>query len=155
MATHQFFHEITIAREPEVVFDYVTDPKRWHEWFSLSTPPTVETDGQTPGDRFTVRTVRRGPQFLPFSLVRSVCCTITKSDRPYLWELEAQSVILDAVTSYTLSHSEEGTVFKRQFSYTTKGWLRYVEPVLLRKAIAVQSRRSLERLRDKLQSESA
>lgn len=151
MASHQFFHEITIQCDPEAVFDYVTDPNRWHEWFSSSLPANLVVEAQTPGESFEVKTAQRLLKFAPFKLVRSLHCTISKSDRPYLWEVEAESALVSAVTSYTLSRAEEGTIFKRQFHYTTKGWLSYAEPLFFRRRIASQARESLEKLKEKLE----
>lgn len=151
MPSRQFFHEITIACAPESVFDYVTDPNRWNEWFALTLPAKLDAEPQAPGQRFEMKTVQQLFKPLPIKLVRSVQCTICKSDRPYLWEVAAESGLVSTITSYTLSRADEGTILKRQFSYTTKGWLRYAEPVLFRRRIVSQAQKSLYRLKDKVE----
>lgn len=151
MATQQFFHETTIACEPEVVFDYITAPRHWHEWFSSSLPSRVKVEAQRAGQRFEMMTAQRPLGFAPFKLPYPLHCTVSKSDRPYLWEVEAESDLVTAVTSYTLSHTEEGSIVKRQFRYATKGWLRYAEPLLFRKWIVSQASQSLEKLKKNLE----
>lgn len=150
MASRQFFHEITIACRPEAAFDYLTNPNRWHEW-TASLPAKLDVEPQIPGRHFEVKTVQRPLKFLPIKVARLLRCTVSKSDRPYLWEVEAESTLVSAITSYTLSQAEEGTILKRQFSYTTKGWLRYAEPLLFRRRIMSQARQSLEKLRQNVE----
>lgn len=147
MASQQFFHDITIACDAISVFDYVTDPRCWHEWFSASLPITTDLNPQQTGERFPVKTVQRPIRLLPLGLSHTLLCTVCKCDRPYLWEISAESPLVDAITSYSLSHADSGTVLKRQFRYTTKRWLRYAEPVLFRKRVQRQARESLSNLK--------
>lgn len=147
MATRQFFSEVIIHCEPEEVFDYITDPQYWREWFSSSLPARLDVDGQSAGQSFQVKLDRRLFRFAPVRPPRSLRCTISKSDRPYLWEVVADSEQVQTITSYTLSRSDEGTVCKRQFRYSTKGWVKYVEPLFLRRRIRSQARRSLEKVK--------
>lgn len=151
MFSHQYFHEVTVARAPEAVFDYVTDPNRWHEWFSASRPTRVDLNPQQAGESFQLTTSFRWFPVLPFQLVQDIQCRVSKSDRPYLWEVEAESPIIKAITTYTLSRVEEGTILKRQFTYCFKGAYRYLEPLLLRRRVSAQAQLSLERLKQRLE----
>lgn len=150
---HQYFHEVTVRRQPEQVFDYVTDPNRWHEWFSAAKPARVDFDAQKAGESFDLSTSYRLFSFLPFHLIRDLRCRVSKSDRPYLWEVEADSPMVKAITSYTLSRVEEGTVLKRQFSYRFKGRYRYFEPWLFRRRVTAQAELSLQRVKQCLERE--
>lgn len=152
MASQQFFHEITIACDTESVFDYVTDPAYWHEWFSASLPTEGDLDPKSAGEQFRVLTVQRPIKLLPLTLSHSVLCTVCKCDRPYLWEVTAESPLVEAITSYSLSRSEEGTILKRQFRYTPRRWLRYAEPALFRRRVRHQARESLSRLKMALET---
>ncbi|MCW8196603.1 SRPBCC family protein [Proteobacteria bacterium 005FR1] len=151
MMGQQFFHEITIACDTETVFDYVTDPVHWHEWFSSSLPDKRELNPQLAGEQFRVQTMQRPLSLLPLALSHSVVCTVCKCDRPYLWEVTAESPLVEAITSYSLSRSEEGTILKRQFRYTPRRWLRYAEPALFRRRVRQQARESLSRLKAALE----
>src|SRR5690606_27895280 len=151
MASHQFFHEITIARQPEVIFDYVTDPNHWHEWFSPSLPAQVEVDAREAGSRFQVGIMQRPFPPLPIRVERRFDCVVTKVDRPYLFELEAHFEMMDAITSYTLSTTEGGTVFTLQFRYTVLGWLHFSEHFIFRRRAMHRALISLVGLRQRLE----
>lgn len=153
MTSHQFFDDILIDADAETVFDYVTDSACWHEWFPMSLPAPADLDTQRAGLQFQIQTVQRPASIIPVSLRHTVTCTICKCDRPYLWELSAESLLVEAVTSYTLSRSEQGTILKRQFRYTPTHWLRYVEPVF-RQRIRQQARTSLAKLKAALETRS-
>lgn len=147
MATRQFFNEVVIHCQPEDVFDYITDPRHWRDWFSSTLPPRIDIDGQAPGESFEITMERKTFRFAPLPLPYSMRCTISKSDRPYLWEVMADSEQVQTISSYTFSRSEEGTVCKRQFRYSTRGWMNYLEPLFLRRTIRSQARRNLEQIK--------
>jgi uncharacterized protein YndB with AHSA1/START domain len=153
MASHQFFHDITIGRDTETVFDYVTDPASWHEWFSASLPAKGNLDAQRAGEQFRLETVQRPAKIIPLPFRHTVTCTVCKCDRPYLWEVSAESPLLEAVTSYTLSRSRHGTLLKRHFRYTPKHWLKYLEPVF-RQRIRQEAQKSLANLKTALETRS-
>lgn len=148
---HQYFHEITIDRDPEAVFDYVTDPSRWHEWFSASQPARINLDPQKVDESFELATTFRMLPGLPFHITQDLKCRVSKCDRPYLWEVEAESQLLRAITSYTLSRNNGGTVLKRNFCYAFNHRYRVLEPVLFRRRIAAQAELSLQRLKGRLE----
>lgn len=150
--SHHHFHEVTVARDPEAVFDYVTNPNRWHEWFSASQPARIDLDPQQPDETFELNTSFRLLPFLPFRLMQDMHCRVSKSDRPYLWEVEAESPMVRAIASYTLSRGEGGTILKRKFCYSFKGNYRLMEPLLLRRRVAAQADLSLQRLKQQLES---
>src|SRR5690606_3535643 len=103
---------------------------------------------------FQLHTTHRVIRFLPFHLVRELHCHVSKSDRPYLWEVEAESTMVKAITSYTLSRVDEGTLLKRQFSYRFKGNYHFFEPWLFRRRVTAQARLSLRRLKQCLEQGS-
>lgn len=150
MTSHQFFHEVTIACATEVVFDYITEPACWREWFSASLPTAQDINAQRTGEQFRMVTVQRPATTIPFSLKHTVTCRVCKCDRPYLWEVAAESKLVEAITSYTLSHAEEGTILKRHFRYTPRSWLRYAEPIF-RRRIREQAQASLANLKAALE----
>jgi hypothetical protein len=154
MASRQFFHDIIVACDAEDVFDYVTDPGSWHEWSSASVPPSTvppsQPSAQKAGSQFQVQTVQRPIPFLPLTFSHTLTCTVCKLDRPYLWEVAAESPLVETITSYTLSRCEEGTTLKRQFRYTPKSWTRIAEP-LLRRRIQRHTAASLSNLKSALE----
>lgn len=152
--SHHYFHDIVVAREPETVFDYVTNPNRWHEWFLASQPASIDLDPQQPDETFELMTKYRLLPFLPFRLMQDLHCRVSKSDRPYLWEVEAESPMIRAIVSYTLSRGEGGTIIKRKFCYSSKGRYRLMEPLLLRRRVANQLNLSLQRLKQQLELNS-
>ncbi|MEX1032526.1 MAG: SRPBCC family protein [Cellvibrionaceae bacterium] len=151
MATRQVSHEVTIARDPEAIFDYITDPSRWHEWSPSYLPTNRSFRAQASGQQFDIVAKQPLLPLLPLKVTSTLHYVVSRTDRPYLWEVEADSDLVDIVTSYTLSRAEEGTVCKRHLRYATKHWLRYAEPLFLKTRIASRAQSSLEQLKMNLE----
>ena len=78
--THAFerSHSILCATKPEVVFDYVTNPKTWPQWIASSHDLVCENRPMRFGDRFhEYWSTRSGPVELDWLVI---AC-----DRPRVW----------------------------------------------------------------------
>lgn len=154
MSDKYFSHEVEIACDPETIFEYVTNPNRWHEWYPSSQPTNEEYKAQETGQKFEILTVQRPIKALPFEITKQLAYTVIKSEPASIWEISASSDLVNSTTTYTLQKIKKGTLFKREFKYTTKGWLKIIEPILLRKSIFSQAGEGLNNLKARIESES-
>lgn len=141
--------EIHIARPPEAVFDYVSQPWRWHEWhpgsqWAQQVPALTEV-----GQGFTEIAALRPISWLPLRLSSTLRYTVQACERPRLWEVRGASARIDLRIRYELAE-HDGTRFKRIFEYRVKGPLAHIEPLLVRPRMKAQSALALERLKHKL-----
>ncbi len=155
MSTQHFVNEVQINCDPESVFEYVTNPDRWHEWYPSSQPSDKEQRASEVGQKFEIVTVQKPIKLIPFTIKKTLTYTVSKSEHARSWEINATSDLVDSTTSYTLTPLANGTSFKREFRYVTKSWLTIVEPILLRKSIIAQARAGLNNLKAMVESKSA
>lgn len=142
-------HSVDIAVPPDVVFAYVTQPDRWHEWHPASTSAELDRKPLQVGDKFReIITVR-----YPFISIRRFTEYVVKiSERVSTWEVTGKSSLFDLTIHYDFKKIPLGTRFERTLSYDVKGILGWFEPILVRPKIKRQSTRALENLRAKLSS---
>lgn len=143
--------EIVIRRPPEVVFDYVSKPWRWHEWHPGSQWAQRGPDLLEVGQRFTEVAAMRPVRWLPFRLSSALKYVVHECERPRIWEVRGTSPRIDLRIRYELEEAS-GTRFKRMFEYLVKGAMATVEPVLLRPRMKAQSVQALTRLKKRLES---
>ncbi len=155
MSAQYFSNEVQIDCDPKSVFEYVTNPNRWHEWYPSSQPSNKEYITSEVGQKFEIVTVQKPIKLLPFKIKKALTYTVSKSEHARIWEITATSDLVDSTTSYTLTPIANGTAFKREFRYITKSWLKIIEPILLRKSIVAQARVGLENLKARVELENA
>ncbi|SDU15900.1 SRPBCC family protein [Halopseudomonas salegens] len=155
MSAQHFLNEVQIVCDPESVFEYVTNPNRWHEWYPSSQPSNKEYRASEVGQTFEIVTVQKPIKLLPFTIKKALTYTVYKSEYAKIWEVTATSSLVDSTTSYTLTPIANGTSFKREFRYVTKSWLKIIEPIFLRKSIIAQARVGLNNLKARVESENA
>ncbi|GAA6133212.1 hypothetical protein NBRC116188_00010 [Oceaniserpentilla sp. 4NH20-0058] len=142
-----------IACDPKLIFDYVTNSNRWHEWYPSSEPSNEQYFANEVGHKFEIVTVQKPISILPFLIKKTLSYTVSKLEYGKIWQIHASSDLIDSITTYTLTPIKEGTLFKREFRYTTRGWLSILEPVLLRKNIIFQASAGLNNLKEIIESE--
>ncbi len=155
MSEQYFSNEVKIACEPNLIFDYVTNPNRWHEWYPSSEPSNDEYVANEVGHKFEIVTVQKPISILPLSIRKTLNYTVSKFEYAKTWEINTSSNLLGSITTYTLTPIKEGTLFKREFRYTTRGWLSILEPILLRKSIISQAFVGMSNLKEIIESENA
>jgi hypothetical protein len=128
----------------EDVYDYVTQPDRWHEWHPTSLSAVTGISGSLPaGHRFT-ETIDLLGICIPMSYRVQVAL------RPKEFKTAFTSLAVDGCIHYVLHKQGGGTLFKRILSYETELHL----PTLHDRMIEL-SNRALDRLKQRLETPQA
>lgn len=98
----------------EVIYDYVTQPDRWHEWHPTSLSADTGTTGSLPvGTRFTEIIDLLGVR-VPMSY------RVQIARRPSEFKTVFTSLAVDGSIHYFLQPHRNGTLFKRVLTYETE-----------------------------------
>ncbi|MGR3885661.1 SRPBCC family protein [Pseudomonas sp. 1152_12] len=98
----------------ELVYDYVTQPDRWHEWHPSSLGANTGTTGPLPaGARFTEDIDLLGVR-VPMSY------RVQIAHRPSEFKTVFSSLAVDGSVHYFLQAHRDGTLFKRVLTYETE-----------------------------------
>ena len=98
----------------EVIYDYVTQPDRWHEWHPTSLSADTGTSGSLPvGTRFTEIIDLLGVR-VPMSY------RVQIARRPSEFKTVFTSLAVDGSIHYFLQPHRDGTLFKRVLTYETE-----------------------------------
>lgn len=98
----------------ETVYDYVTQPDRWHEWHPTSLGAETGTSGSLgAGSRFTEMIDLLGVR-VPMSY------RVQIARRPDEFKCVFTSVAVDGSIHYFLQPFRDGTLFKRVLTYETE-----------------------------------
>ncbi|MDE2363285.1 MAG: SRPBCC family protein [Hyphomicrobiales bacterium] len=100
-------HSILCATKPEIVFDYVTNPKTWPQWIASSHALVCDDRPMRFGDRFHEKwSTRAGPVELDWLVI--VC------DRPKIWIGLTQTAFTGPiVVQYMCEAADGGALFTR------------------------------------------
>lgn len=134
--------EITIARSPEDVFDYVTTPALWHTWHPATlgvydVEPRPLTTGETMREKIAVAWRRS-----------EAVWTVLRHDRPGSWEIGTDTGAGSAHIVYRLSAVGTGCRFHRTLDFRSKGWpWRALDASVTRWILERQSARALRNLK--------
>ncbi|WPO00668.1 SRPBCC family protein [Pseudomonas sp. MUP55] len=126
----------------EAVYDYVTQPDRWHEWHPTSLSADTGTRGSVPvGTRFTEIIDLLGVR-VPLSYrVQIARC-------PHEFKTAFTSLAVDGSLHYFLQAHQGGTVFKRVLMYETE-----LQLVTLHERMLELSRIALDQLKHRLENQ--
>ncbi|USW93689.1 SRPBCC family protein [Pseudomonas proteolytica] len=117
----QISQERYIQAPIEVVYDYVTQPDRWHEWHPTSLSADTGTSGSLPaGQRFTEMINLLGVR-VPMSY------RVQIAERPREFKTVFTSLAVDGCIHYYLQPRGSGTLFTRVLSYETELKLNTLE----------------------------
>lgn len=103
-----------IQAPTEAVYDYVTQPDRWHEWHPTSLGAETGTSGSLPvGARFT--------EFIDLLGIRvPMSYRVQIALRPDEFKTVFTSLAVDGSIHYFLQAHRDGTLFKRVLIYETE-----------------------------------
>lgn len=152
MSRRKILTEAEIHRSAADIYQYITSPSKWHEWFPSSLPTEEPPRSLGQGERFTVTTLQRPIKFLPFEIRRELSYEVVKAVPANSWHVIARSSAVDTDTEYALSESGGKTIFRRTFFYEPKGIFKLLEPLLFRRALAVQANTALTNLKKRLEA---
>ncbi|WP_248749828.1 SRPBCC family protein [Pseudomonas sp. MWU15-20650] len=110
----QISQDCFIQAPIETVYDYVTQPDRWHEWHPSSLSADTGTRGSLPvGSRFT--------EVIDLLGVRiPLAYRVQIARRPGEFKTVFTSLAVDGSIHYLLQAQRDGTLFKRVLTYETE-----------------------------------
>ncbi|MDF2793438.1 MAG: polyketide cyclase [Pseudomonas orientalis] len=125
----------------ETVYDYVTQPDRWHEWHPSSLSADTGTRGSLPaGARFTEVIDLLGIRVPMSYRVQIACC-------PGEFKTVFTSLAVDGCIHYVLHAQQGGTLFKRVLTYETE-----LQLATLHERMVALSGIALDRLKQSLEN---
>lgn len=133
----ELHNEILIDRPPQAVFDYVTQPWRWHEWHPSSRWGNDPGHALAVGEHFDERIMVQPLAPLPPRIRRAVRYRVLASEPPLLWETRGEMANGWLQIRYELKMASNGTRFHRQLNFDVSGPLRLLRPLLTRRQQAV------------------
>jgi uncharacterized protein YndB with AHSA1/START domain len=145
-------HTIEIARPPRAVYDYVTQPWRWHEWHPSSRAAQATTQVLQPGDEFDEQITLRPLAPWPPALHRHTHYRVLEARPGEHWEVAGRMRDGWLQLRYDLTPSGTGTRFTRTLRYGAQGASRLLLP-LLRRRQADLSQIALANLKRRLESQ--
>jgi uncharacterized protein YndB with AHSA1/START domain len=139
---------VTIARDPDTVFAYVTTPGNWPKWHPASKAVSGATDHSLElGERVT-------EDFVVAGRTGRVVWTVAKRDSPREWIIEGDVDGRKAgVITYSLTAVAEGTRFERQLIYPSPNLLfAMLNRVSIRSRIEQESDQAVRNLKRVLEN---
>ncbi|PKH13767.1 MULTISPECIES: SRPBCC family protein [Pseudomonas] len=125
----------------ETVYDYVTQPDRWHEWHPSSLSADTGTCGSLPaGARFTEIIDLLGIRLALSYRVQVARC-------PNEFKTVFTSLAVDGCIEYVLHAHQGGTLFKRVLTYETE-----LQLATLHERMIALSGVALDRLKHRLEN---
>lgn len=139
---------VSISKPTSEVFDYVTTPVNWPKWH----PSSLHVSGPT--DHSLIVGEKVVEEFLVAGRHGYVTWTVVNSDAPRQWVIEGDvEGRKAAMITYTLTATEQGTLFVRELHYrATPIWLSILNSLILRQRVEAESREALRRLKLILES---
>jgi len=138
---------IEIQRAPAQVFDYVTRPAKWHEWYPSSKESDLEDRVMLLGEDFSFVTIQKPFRVLPYRFEKTIDWTVKEYEEASVWRIVSASSSLNIDTQYSLSQTDTGTRFVRRSNYETKGVLKLVEPFGIRKSLVEHAGLAMDNLK--------
>jgi len=141
-------NEVTIARPPQQVYDYVTTPANWPRWHPSSLAVRGATDhplavGESVVEDFVVAG-RRG----------TVTWTVVAREAPARWSIDGKNVGSrgGGTVTYTLRPEGSGTRFERVLTYHMPNLLAAIlDNFGVRERVAAESAEAVARLKAALE----
>lgn len=135
---------------PEAVYDYLTQPWRWHEWHPNSRSASHSTTPLGVGSRFDEVIAVQPLAPLPWTLTRQTQYVVEQAERPHVWQVRGQMGDGWLTIRYALQPDGSGTRFDRTLTFATTGPVRLLTPIL-RRQMARMSAIALANLQRRLQ----
>ena len=143
-------NEIEIAATAKDLYNYVTQPSRWHEWHPNSRSAKAANSYLATGDEFSERVeIQPLAPFFP-AMKRSIAYTVTESVPFHTWQAEGQ--IKDGRIRIRYDFAEKGgvTFFSRSVVLDVTGMTRLLLP-LLKSRMEKLTMIALTNLKEKMQ----
>ncbi len=138
---------IALACEPATVFDYVTRPETWTEWYPLTRSVSGTVDRTPEPGEIWHEVIQIGP------LRRRAEWKTVRCDRPHEFAYVGRGQKGgDAQIDYSFEEQDGKTLFRRELRYNYDSWLlRLFDVILTRRLIQRASDKALQNLVTKLE----
>lgn len=124
---------VEIACEPEVLYNYIKQPWRWHEWHPNSKGAVASAEDLKVGDTFQEAFEIQLFSFLPIKLHRQLNWTVIDENPPSYWKITATTTDGLATFDYYYEPTDKGVRFTRSLNYELKGFIRLLGPIARRR----------------------
>lgn len=155
MIERQIENAILIERTPEEVYDYVTQPWRWHEWHPSSVESHAEVYELSVGDTFD-EVIQLQP-FMPwfsYTIRKETHYQTLLAHRAVAFEVHGQTDTGSLAIHYDFAPAPGNTTrFFRRLNYQIHGPLQLVDALFLYSKMRSISRQALTNLKVKLETE--
>jgi uncharacterized protein YndB with AHSA1/START domain len=141
--------ETDIRRPIQAVFDFVTTPANWPQWHPSSLGVSGATDhALAVGERVTEEYLVAGQRGRTEWLV-------TEREPPHRWVIATvtEETHTEGRVTYTLTATETGTHFIREFAYTAATAVPEPAATVIRRQVEAESAEALRRLTALLEAE--
>jgi hypothetical protein len=145
---------IQIDCRPEVLYGYLTQPWRWHEWHPNSISASAAAEALEAGDEFEEVIEIRPLSPLPVRLRRRTIYQVRVAEPFATWEVHGETRDGWLGIRYELQPCAGGTLFTRTLTYQTTGLSTLLMPLLERR-MADTSRVALGNLKARVESMDA
>lgn len=153
MSKRRIENEIVIACPPQQVYDYVTQPWRWHEWHPSSQSAVSDVAVLTVGDTFD-EVIRLQPiSPLPLNIRRQTHYRVVLADPGVTFEVRGETGDGGLTIHYDLMAQGDTTLFRRTLDYEVRGIMTLIEPVLLYPRMKRLSAVALANLKARLEAQ--
>lgn len=127
-------HTIDVTCSPQQMFDYISQPWRWHEWHPNSTGASQASRPLSVGDGFVEDFAIRPVPFLPLTLHRKLHYRVISARPPEAWEIKAtmEGGGADIHFRYRFEPTAAGARFTRTLDYTIHGPMKLLAPLIRR-----------------------
>lgn len=132
-------HQIEIRCSAEQLFNYVTQPWRWHEWHPDSKGARSDKQVLAVGDTFDESIEVKPLQPLPFTVRRSPHYVVRESVPFSSWFVEGTFSDGRLSFRYEIEPQPAGVLFKRTLQFDVRGIMRLLVPIVRMK----QERKSM------------
>lgn len=153
MSQRRIQNEIEIACAPARVYDYVTQPWRWHEWHPSSQSAVSDVDVLAVGDTFDEVICLQPLSPLPLNIRRQTHYRVVIAEPAVTFEVRGETGDGGLTIHYDLLAQGAGTLFRRTLDYDVRGAMRLIEPVLLFPRMKRLSAVALANLKARLESQ--
>ncbi|WP_348675505.1 SRPBCC family protein [uncultured Abyssibacter sp.] len=144
-------NSIEIACPPQTLYDYVTQPWRWHEWHPSSKSAKADSDVLQAGDGFDEVVELEPFSPLPIRLKRATRYKVLEAVPPSRWVVKGEMKDGWLQIEYDFEPTTHGVRFTRTLSYDAGG-LSWLLMGFLKPRMRTLSVVALNNLRTRLES---
>lgn len=126
----RLYNEIEINCSAEQLFNYVTQPWRWHEWHPDSMGARADKQVLAAGDHFDETIAVQPLAPLPLTITRHPHYVVRESVPPHIWAAEGTYRDGSLSFRYEIESRGDRVLFKRTMQFEVRGPMRLLVPLV-------------------------